>query len=91
MTFAAEILDCLKNGKPDQKYSENIRQFSIALSYYSPNAYRYVRSVFQNHLPEPRTMRAWLQSIDGSPGITTAALSTLEKKAKEYETNKKNC
>lgn len=57
----------------------------MALSYYSPNAYRYVRSVFNNHLPTVGTMRAWLSSVDASPGITAQALTTLERKAKEYE------
>ncbi|XP_055309913.1 uncharacterized protein LOC129573448 [Sitodiplosis mosellana] len=85
MDFASEILFCLGNGKQDKKYSENIRQFCMALSYYSPNAYRYVRSVFKNNLPHPRTMRAWLSSIDASPGVTAEALNTLEIKAKEYE------
>lgn len=82
-------MDCLKNGRPNPKYSENMRQFCLALFYYSPNAYRYVRSVFQKHLPEPRTIRAWLESIDGSPGITKSALDALENKAKEYEANGK--
>lgn len=89
MNFAVEILDCLENGRSEKKYSENIRQFCIALSYYSPNAYRHVRSVFQNHLPDPRTMRMWMSSIDSSPGITAQSLITLEQKAKEYKANGK--
>lgn len=80
MDFASEILDCLKYGRADKNYSENVRQFSIALSYYSPNAYRYIRSVFQRHLPDPRTMRLWMSSIDASPGITNEALKVLYKK-----------
>lgn len=87
MEFAAEILNCLKNGRPEIKYTENVRQFCIALNFYSPNAYRYVRSVFGKHLPHPRTLRAWLHSIDGSPGITNASLNSLENKVKEYEAN----
>lgn len=80
-------MDCLKNGKPDQKYSENVRQFCIALNYYSPAAYRYVRSVFADNLPHPRTMRLWLHSVDGSPGITNESLVTLENKFKENDEN----
>lgn len=57
----------------------------MALSFYSPNAYRYIRYVFYNHLPAPRTIRAWLSSVDGSPGINSQALVTLQKKAEEYE------
>lgn len=80
-------MDCLKNGKPDVKYSENLRQFSIALSYYSSRAYRYVRSVFNNHLPEPHTIQLWVKSIDGRPGISNEALTILSAKVKEYESN----
>lgn len=61
----------------------------MAMSYYSPNAYRYMRSVFHNHLPEPRTMRGWFSSVDGSPGINSQALDSLRKKAEEYKVNGK--
>lgn len=57
----------------------------MAVSYYSPNAYRYLRSVFHNHLPHPRTIRGWLSSVDGSPGINSQALDSLKKKAAEYK------
>lgn len=76
-------MDCLEYGRPDQKYSENIRQFSIALSFYSPRGYNYVRSVFQNHLPELHTIQAWLKSVNGSPGITSEALDTLRTMVKQ--------
>lgn len=82
-------MDCLENGKPAAKYSENLRQFSIALSYYSPRAYRYVRSVFHNNLPEQHTIQLWVKSINGEPGITTEALTILSAKAKEYQANGK--
>lgn len=89
MDFASEVLDCLKYGRADKNYSENVRQFSIALSYYSPNAYRYIRSVFHRQLPDPRTMRLWMSSIDASPGITNEALKVLEMKEKVYKANGK--
>lgn len=72
-------MSCLQNGKQRQKYSESIRQFCIALNYYSPNAYNYVRSVFGNNLPHFRTLRAWLYTVDASPGITSSSLKTLER------------
>lgn len=48
-----------------------------------------MRSVFRNHLPDPRTIREWLTSIDGSPGITIQSLKSLELKSKECEVNGK--
>lgn len=87
--FATEVLDCLKNGRPDNQYSETIRQFSLVMSFYSPNAYRYLRSVFMKKLPGLSTIRQWSASVDGSPGITSEALETLKTKAKEFKTNGK--
>lgn len=87
--FADEVLDCLENGKNGPQYSEKIRQFSIALSFYSPRAYRYLRSVFHNHLPELHTIQRWMKSIDGGPGISVEALNVLSAKVKEYESNGK--
>lgn len=88
--FAEELLHCLRYGKQGKRYSENVRQFSMAMSYYSPNAYRYLRSVFNDYLPHPRTMRGWLSSVDGSPGISSQALDSLKKKAEEYKSTGKN-
>lgn len=78
-------MDCLEDGKPNKQYSENVRQFSLALSYYSPSGYRYLRSVFPNRLPHPRRIRVWLSSVDGLAGVTSDALTTLKNKATEYK------
>lgn len=61
----------------------------MALNFYSPNAYRYVRSVFENNIPAPVTMRAWYRSVDGSPGVTEESISILEQKTKQYKENGK--
>lgn len=87
--FSKEILDCLENGRPNKKYSERVRQFSIALHHYSPSAYRYTRSVFHNHLPDPHTIRSWINSVNGSPGITDEALAILAAKSNESMQNGK--
>lgn len=76
-------MDCLENGRTGPTYSENLRQFAIALSFYSPRAYTYVRSVFNNHLPELHTIQRWVKSVDGRPGISAEALVTLSEKAKK--------
>lgn len=61
----------------------------MALHFYSPNAYRYIRNIFNNNIPAPVTMRVWYRSVDGEPGITDEALCILNRKAKEYEDAKK--
>lgn len=69
-----EIIECLKYATPTRKYSERVRQFCMGLEYSSPAAYRYVRRVFNNHLPAPETLRRWYRSINAEPGITSMSL-----------------
>lgn len=75
-----EVIDCLVNG-PGQKYSEQVRIFSLSLQYYSTAAYKFLRLFFDKHLPAIRTLQMWYTSIDGSPGVLAAALSILHEKA----------
>lgn len=75
----------MKYGSPKRKYSETVRQFCMGLDYLSPAAYRYVRRVFNKHLPDPYTLRRWYKSIDVEPGITTVSLNILKEKAEEYK------
>lgn len=84
-----ELIQCLKYGKLGKTYSEDVRKFCIALHFYSPRGYEYVRSVFNNHLPATSTMRAWSSAVDGAPGISEEALTVLKSKATEYAANRK--
>lgn len=55
----------------------------MGIDYCSPAAYRYIRKVFDNHLPAPDTIRRWYKSINGEPGITAESLEILKQKAEE--------
>lgn len=77
----------MENGKSGPSYSEVVRQFAMGLSFRSSSGYDYVRSVFNNNLPERHTIQLWLNSIDGGPGISTEALAILSEKVKEYKSN----
>ncbi|GBM48048.1 hypothetical protein AVEN_34375-1 [Araneus ventricosus] len=46
-------------------------------------AYNYVRKTFECNLPHPTTFRKWYQSINGSPGFTGEAFSSLKVKAEK--------
>lgn len=70
-------------GKPEKKYSEKVRQFCMGMDFCSPAAYRYIRKVFNKHLPAPDTIRRWYTSINGEPGITADSLNILKQKAEE--------
>lgn len=50
-------------------------------------AYRYVRQVFENQLPDPSTIRSWWATINGRPGITFQAINILKKKVEEAGDN----
>lgn len=80
-----EILDCLRNGRPQKKYSPVIRNFSLALKFYSTAAYEFIRSKFNNNLPAVRTLQIWCESVDGSPGISGDALEAIRNCAELYK------
>lgn len=83
------FLECLCYGRPQKEYSEDVRSFGLTLHYYSPRAYSYVRSKFNNNLPSIRTLRNWYSSINAAPGFSTEAFELLKKKALEYKANGK--
>lgn len=66
-----------------KKYSPRLRAFALTLHFYSPRAYSYVRSVFQNHLPSPSTIRKWYTVIDGKPGLSQEAFTAMKMKANQ--------
>lgn len=56
------ILHCgVKSGS---KYPPNVRHFCLALVYYSPRAYNFIRTTFHNHLPTLKTIRNWMANSD---------------------------
>lgn len=63
----------------------------MTIFFYSPKAYRYIRTVFQNRLPGPSTIRSWYATTDGLPGITYQALNILKRKATEAGEEKIYC
>lgn len=62
-----------------KKYSPELRQFAVTLSFFSPNAYNYVRRVFDTCLPHRSTIGKWFQKVDAEPGFTKEAFVTLKK------------
>jgi len=84
--LGSDVLERLvKNGLAGKKqsFSSELKQFSVTLQYYSPKAYTYVRKVFNNLLPGPRTLRRWYMVVDGNPGFTAEAFEAISKQAKE--------
>lgn len=82
----AEILELHKRmmkrnkRKCSVKYTRTLRKFALTLNYYSPAAYKYVRSVYNNVLQHTRTLSRWYGIIDAEPGFTNEAFNALKKK-----------
>lgn len=51
-------------------FSVEQKHFALTMHYYSPAAYEYLRQQMP-HLPSPRTIRGWLSTINGEPGLLT--------------------
>lgn len=81
-----EIIACLVNGVPPRKkYPPSVREFCLQISFLSQRAYKYIRNVFDKHLPGQSTICAWYARTDLScpAGINIKALRCLEKKVVE--------
>ncbi|RVE41326.1 hypothetical protein evm_014021 [Chilo suppressalis] len=70
-----------KQSRCTLKYTPALRKFALTLHYYSPAAYKYVRSVYNNVLPHTRTLCRWYGTIDAEPGFTNEAFEVLKKKS----------
>lgn len=64
-------------------YPANVRDFCMALYYYSPRAYQYVREKFNKNIPHAGTMRSWYANcnVNGEPGITEQSLEVIRERA----------
>ena len=65
-------------GPKRKQYDEEIRKFAITLHFYSPRAYKYVRSVFRLALPHPSVIRSWYHALNGEPGFTQESFNILK-------------
>lgn len=67
------------------KYSPDVRNFSIALNNISPAAFKFVRTEFNNNLPHSHTITAWYSNSDLNcePGIIKHSLEILQRKVAE--------
>lgn len=74
----------------NKKYPEELRTFALTLHFYSVSAYSYVRKMFSNCLPHPKTLTKWYSSIDGSPGYTQEAIRALEIKVQAMKKENKS-
>lgn len=83
----------MKWGKRSKYYSEAIRSFALTLHFYSPRAYRFMRTKFNKHLPDVSSMRSWYSNSTGygEPGINQEALKSLKNLSEQLSLEGKQC
>ena len=59
-----------------RRYSDGVKEFAITLNYYSPKAYRYVRSILP--LPHPSLIRKWSSVLECEPGFIKEAFYSIQ-------------
>jgi hypothetical protein len=73
-----------------EKYSTEMRAFSVTLQFYSSKGYNFVRETFGLCLPHENVVRRWYSTLDAEPGFTEQSFQTLKKKVEEEQLKKKD-
>ena len=58
-----------------RRYSQSVKQFAATLFYYSPQAYRYCRSILS--LPSESFIRNWISNVTCDPGFLTDVIKAV--------------
>jgi len=65
-----------KIGKNAIRYSDSMKEFAKTLFFYSPRAYRYVRTHFR--LPHRSNIRSWMNTMECEPGFLEGVFNFLK-------------
>ena len=72
-----------------RRYSDEIKEFALTVYYYSPRAYRYIRSIVP--LPNPSLVRKWSASLQCEPGFIKEAFASLTQEVTNSPIKKDCC
>ena len=87
--FLYNFRDNMKAAPSARRYTDKIKEFSVTLHYYSPRAYKYVRSIIP--LPNPSLVRKWSSSFKCEPGFIEDAFTSLSSQISNSPNNKDCC
>lgn len=86
--FTGLTLDLIKNELENEKaspsrrrYSDEIKQFALTLSFYSPKAYSFVQK--ELHLPHSATLQKWMSTYKCDVGFLTEVIQFSKQKVCE--------
>lgn len=76
---APPALKKLKLSKTEKgnKYPIQLREFAVTVHFYSARLYEQLREKWSKILPASSTLKAWFREVDGKPGFTNEAFTTL--------------
>ena len=75
--------NALKNSQGSstgRRYSDKIKEFALTLHFYSPKAYKYVRSIMP--LPHPSLIRKWACSLNCEPEFLNESFNTQGRRSR---------
>ena len=72
-----------------RRYSDEIKEFALTVYFYSPRAYRYIRSIVP--LPNPSLVRKWSASLQCEPGFIKEAFASLTQEVTNSPIKKDCC
>ncbi len=78
----------VKRKPSGRRYDDQMKEFALTLYFYSPKAYKYVRSIIP--LPNPSSLRKWSSSVNCEPGFPEEAFNTLASEVSR-DAIKKDC
>lgn len=78
-------------GQSTTTYPPELKAFALTLLFYSRRAYDYVREMFNNCLPHPKTVASWYSCVNGSPGFHDETFAALANKAKTRKDGRLLC
>ncbi|CAB3994515.1 THAP domain-containing 9 [Paramuricea clavata] len=89
LIFLYNFQDNIKSAPSARRYSDEIKEFALTLYFYSPWAYKYVRSLVP--LPNPSLTRKWSSSFKCDPGFIDEAFTSLSQKVAQSNNDKDCC
>ena len=72
-----------------RRYDDQVKEFALTLYFYSPKAYKYVRSIIP--LPNPSSLRKLTSSVNCEPGFFEEAFNALASEVTRDVINKDCC
>ncbi len=89
LQFLYNLKANLKASPSGRRYSDEIKEFALTVYFYSPKAYKYIRSIIP--LPNQSLIREWSTSLKCNPGFIEEAFTSLSDLISGSPINKDSC